>query len=203
MTTTVSLSNPRQIPGIVAGVLGFVPADSLVIVGTGGGPTARIDIGSDPVETFAPFAPAFPHWVDSPVLVVIYSDDPSSRLQSYTSSRLAAEGVDVAAVVRVTTDGRVHQGGNTYLADEGIPAAFAARRVAQTREALLADAANVTDAQEAYGLAVDQWNAGNGAHAWVFLDRYAEILGHQDSAYRALESRLVNAVDPRSNRIEA
>jgi hypothetical protein len=167
-------------------------------VGTGGGPTARVDLGGSAPVNFEPMVPAIRHWTGRTVLVVIYSDEDQSTLERYTSSRLTAEGCNVAMVARVTTDGRIHAGGNTFLTTGTIPPQFAARRVSESRAALLDEAAKVTDAAQAIDLASQAWFNGDGALAWVFLDRYAAIVGTHDDTYRALEQRLVDAVDPRN-----
>lgn len=192
MTSIVSIKSPADFPGVVAGVLGFIPADSLVILGIGGGPTARVDLGLSPRDSVEPMESAFQHWTR--VVVLTYTDDDTERVSKYAASVLRSHGIDVVATGRVDTSNRVHSGGNVFLAAD-VPAEFAERRITEARDDYLAEAAKITDADAALALAEEFWSKGNGALAWIFADRYAEISGIRATD---LEARLTDAVDPRA-----
>lgn len=188
--STLTIRTPGDIPAVVASTLGFHPEDSLVIIGIGG-PTARVDLG--PVdETLDAFAPAVPHW--QTIVMVVYTDNHDTLTDLATAWWTRFPDVQIAVAARVH-DGMVY----TNADDPGTPAKTpdGPRRVVKDRATLESEAAEVDSPDVAWTIAEGAYDAGNGAMAWCFLDRYVALIGGQsDARADALAVKLYAAVPP-------
>jgi hypothetical protein len=185
--TTLKLSTPGDIPLVAAHVLGFIPSDSLVILGIGGGPHARVDLGP---EAVASLSVALPHW--STVLAVVYSDD-ATDLEAYrVALDLAFPTLQVVNIVHVDPAGRVN--GQHSAATVETPH----KRIASSRDELTREAADEHDADTALVVALTAYEVGDGAKAWIYLDRARELGLADDTQARELDRKLRTAVDPRA-----
>lgn len=180
---TVTVRSTEQIHAVVAQILGFHPTDSLVVMGVGGGPTARMDtLPFDEVRSA--LTPALPHW--GRVILVGY--DAGYRLLGQVAGWLTNEGIDVAAAIDAPNGAGVGQRSHSPLD---------ARQVLDSRDALEAEAASVTSVTEAETVALAAYDVGQGARAWAYLDR-AVALG--STSMGDLRWRLENAVKPGADR---
>lgn len=190
MTSTrpvLTLNGPADIPVAVAAVLGFVPSNSMVVVAMAGGPTARVDLGPQTIDAFSV---AVGYW--SQVLLAIYSDDQADAVLYGQQFRDAYPDINVIVVTHVDPSGAVdgaHQASTVEVPDH--------IRIAPGRESLQAEAAEVDDADAALATAYDAFFGGDGARAWIFLDRSRE-LGLNMSAQDRLEYYLSQGVNPRT-----
>lgn len=202
MSETASLKSPAQIPAIVAGFLGFEPSDSLVILGLGGGPSARVDVNPDSLaDAVSALTAAARHWTNG-VVVALYSDTVDMLDLEHALMSDMPE-VEVKALVTVTNvSGRVvvtDPNGNTYEPDSGdLPDSLRAKRVVKSRDELVAEASATTNAGEAWGVAIEAYRAGDGARAWVYLDRFHAMSAPTDDSM-LLAHFLTEAVDPKSD----
>lgn len=186
-----TVKTPGDVPMAVAAMLGFMPSESLVVVGLGGhGPTARVDLGPESVESLAPAAR---HWAFGRVMILVYSD--TETAEAYASE--FADHYPLVDIVDVLTirDGMV----TSAIHDKSEPLAPIApgvlgdRLISDSREALIESAERITDADEAVRLAEGYYSQGNGAMAWIYADR-ARALGGDPSA---TERALMHADDPK------
>lgn len=189
MSARVEIRTVAEVPVAIDAMMGFTPMESLVIVGLGAGPVARVDLSP---EAVASLAPAVRHW--GRVMIVVYSETPAAA--SYGAAFTEAyPTVDVVDVLEVR-DGMVtsQHFGTTEPVAPIAPGILGDRLIADSRDDVVAEAERVTDPAEALRLAEAYYGAGDGARAWVYCDRARE-LGADPSA---IEHRLTNADDPRS-----
>ena len=174
---------PDELLVALARVIGFYPTDSLVIMGTGGGPTARIDTCPLP-EIVAGMTPALGHWGNG-VVVVGYGTGQS--LIQPVAAWLGQVGVTVKATL--------HASNEPAKGTTGVPRVDA-RPVYSSRRELEAKAEALTDVAEVERMALDAYADGAGAKAWVFHDR-AVALGSTSPEMQRLKGWLEGAVDPK------
>jgi len=190
MTETLVIREPGDVVKIISRVLGFTPSDSLVVVPIGGdGPTARIDLGS-PEGLAHALAPAVPAW--SAVVVALYADDAQQARLLVENLDSILPGVTILATLRVA-DGCTY---NPRAPEE--PGVSYIAETTSDRDDLVAEAAGVTDVAVAENLAIDSYAAGNGARAWIYLDRAEALMGTRSEAMQGLAHALTNAVRPQS-----
>lgn len=197
MTSTVRLTGPASVPAVVETFLGFTPADSLVIIGTGGGPSARVDIEPNFVwHSIEALIPVRHHWT-SGVVVALYSETVDVAEVEAALLRLLP-GVPLRLIVTVDAHDVVtdHEG-NRHKPErpEGLPE----RTVRPSRESLVADAERVTSLTAAWSTATAAYFDGDGAKAWVYHDRFLALGGNADNPrVVALADLLTRFVDPKS-----
>lgn len=182
-----------DVPMAVAGMMGFMPTESLVVMALGGqGPTARVDLGPDSVEALAAAAR---HWAFGRVMILVFSDteDVWTYAAKFKHSFPLVDVVDTLTVRDGMVTSVTH--GKSEPLSQIAPGVLGDRLIEGSREALIEAAEQVTDADEAVRLAEGYYKAGNGAWAWVYADR-ARALGGDPSA---VEQALTNAVDPRES----
>lgn len=190
--SNVILRTPADVPGVVAGLLGFYPTDSLVIVGSNGGPTARVDIVNDHAAIVHALAPAFHQWRD-PVVVAIYTAD-EAQVRTLTAL-LNVLPMPIALICQVVA-GHVRVGEGEWIEPTPVPPEFGPCRIEPDRQSLVDDAETCTDAEEAWIVAEAAWQTGHGARAWCWLDRYVALNG-EDARSRDLAAKMYGAVNPR------
>lgn len=194
-TIEVTVKDPGQVPAIVERILGFVPRESLIVLGIGGGPVARVDLG-DVDALMAGLAPARGHWVQ--VVLVLYSDDPEVVLEYEAAWVREFPGIEVLGVVRVHDD-TVYRDGVAHPRTVVNLGPLAARAVAPSRDEMAASiTGDVRTTEEALTMALEAYRVGDGAKAWVCLERFEDLGGPPENViYRGLSALLTNAVDPK------
>lgn len=201
MTNTVTIKSPADVAAVACSIMGFTPVESLVIVGTGGGPTARVDLPDDTAdlgEIMAGLAHAACHWTGGVLLVLFTRRDVLDEVTAAFRHDLPDVPLSVAL--------RTHEG-STFV-QGACPLSAMANRTdaaeaagldapAQTREDMARATEAVTDADEALTLAWCSYDTGNGARAWVYYDRFIALGGDpsRDTA-TDLRNRLTYAVPP-------
>jgi hypothetical protein len=197
----VTLKSPADIPAIVDAFLGFTPSASLVILGVGGAPSARVDISLAGLATSVEaLSPAAEHWSKG-VVVALYSDEVDLLDVQLAMTQYLPDVPILAAAEVITTYGRVHvvdAEGNLFVATPSEDPEIAAKRVAASRDEIVAEAAEVTRPDLAWTLARESYRAGNGARAWVYLDRFHALSAPTDDS-TLLGDLLTAAVDPKSD----
>jgi pyocin large subunit-like protein len=200
----LTLKTPGDIPAVVEAFLGFTPSDSLVIMSIGGGPSARVDITVDTVaDAVGAMAVAAPHWTNG-VIVAVYSETVDAVDVGHAIAATMPQ-VSVRATVTVRPDRTVvdDTGATHAPTSPDMPDEVRARRLADSRAELEAEAAEVEDAPTAWILARESYRAGNGARAWVYLDRYVKLNHGHSLASKILERFLREAIDPASEAARA
>lgn len=190
--TSLTIKTPGDVPAVVEATLGFVPSNSLVIVGVGGGLTARVDLGDEAVTSLAPAAPAWAR-----VMLVVYSTDPGTLLDYEHAFTCTYPAVEVVVAVRVCGD-TVHSAFGDFTRTTPDLGMRGARVVRSSREEL-ADhiAATVHTTAEALLLAMESYRAGDGASAWMYLERFTALGGSTDSpVYSIVSLALTHGIDP-------
>ena len=198
MTETVSIRTRSDVANVVPRVLGFVPTDSLVILATGGAPTARVDL-VDSAALAEGLAPALPHWQASPVVLVVYGT-PADLGRIHADLGEILPGVTPVDLFAVTDAHTVDLDGTREAIDyaptgtslDAVPVGFDRDSVATEQ------AASVTDADTAVTLAVEAYLAGNGALAWIFHDRALD-LGSTVVRLAVLAVHLTKAIAPNAS----
>ena len=195
---TVTIKSPADVAAIACSVLGFTPVESLVIVGLGGAPVARVDLPTDASGMTAlmdGLSPAAHHWQHNGVLLVVFSEH--DMLSDLTAAFWAH-----MPTIKVHLAMRTHNGATFVDGTEVKNRTDAADRAGlsaptQTREDLARAAEAVTDATEALILAWSSYDTGNGARAWVYYDRYIALGGDpSEQTANDLRNRLTYAVPP-------
>lgn len=188
MIENIRIQTLADLPAAIDALLGFRPTESLVVMGNGQGPTARVDLGPGAVEALAP---AVRHWRD--VLLLVYSEAPMALLYlaEFTAAYPEVNVLD-ALDVKGDTVTSLHSGETVTVAPIA-PGILGDRIVAPSREDLIAEAQGVTDAAVAESLAEGYYASGDGARAWIYVDRARELGG--DPTW--IEGQMMNAVNPR------
>ena len=186
--TAVHIDNVADFPIAVSAIIGFTPVESLVVAGLSGGPTARVDLGPGAIESLAP---AVRHW--DRVIVLVYSDDPvsTSYADAFADTYPSVNVLDILTVTGDMVSSR-HFGTTEPVASIA-PGILGDRLIADSRESVVAEADRVTEPAEALRLAEAYYRAGDGARAWVYVDRARELGGDPS----VMEAALMNADDPR------
>lgn len=196
MTKRVSLTGPASIPAVVETFLGFTPADSLVVLGLGGGPSARVDIEPGLVwHSIEALVTAAHHWTGG-IVVALYSTTVDIA-EVDTALAYLLPGVTVQVIVTVDEhDVVTDDEGNRHRPER--PEALPARTVRPSRESLVADAERVTTPSSAWALARQSFLDGDGAKAWVYLDRFHALAASTPKS-EALGRFLTDAISPKSS----
>lgn len=205
--TTMSIRTHADAAALVPVVLGFHPTDSLVVLGTGGGPSARIDLAAlaNVVDVRAQFSAFVPHLKGHPTLLIAYTGNRELATSAMDLADFILPGVTIGATLRVH-DGLVydltdpHDTGTPVPGAHAVGAEAAAVNVVGTRDDLVAEAAAVTDLDTCENLAMQSWLAGQGARAWCYHDRAVELRGHESGLMEELAYALTHAIDPRQIR---
>lgn len=197
-TRRVSIKSPGDIAAVACSIMGFTPVESLVIVGLGGGPFARVDLPEDAAglgATMTALAPAAKHWANGVLLVVFSEHDLLSDVTTAFWQRMP----DVAVHLAVRThDGSTFVDGTTVEnRTDAVDRAGLRAPLTETREDLARATEAVTDAAEALTLAWSSYDTGNGARAWCFYDRHLALGGDPSSDLATdLHNRLTHAIPP-------
>lgn len=204
---TITITSPTEFASLCPRILGFVPEDSVVIMGLSGAPTARIDIPTNDdeiVEFVKAVRPAFRHWT-SPTPVLIYTDD-VVLANRVADTLIALQGVGSIALLcalRIEGDmvydlGNPLDAGTQFGTDVATGTWLDDREVKSSRADLVAEAGKINDADEAERQALVAYSRGDGARAWVLIDRANHLRGGEQSVVlRDLSLALENANDPR------
>ncbi|HZJ06164.1 MAG TPA: DUF4192 domain-containing protein [Nocardioidaceae bacterium] len=110
-TRTLRAKNPGDLLAVVPPLLGFHPADSLVVLTVGGGTDrfhARVDLPHDDSEipqVVASLSDAAERNRIGQVVVVVYSDDKCLSLEVFSALRSALEGKHVTVLEAIRWDG--------------------------------------------------------------------------------------------------
>lgn len=185
MTRSLSIKAPADIPNAVRTFLGFDPTDSYVVLGIGGGPTARVDIGPAALIA-ASLVTAAPHWSNG-VVAVAYSSDPAAL----------GDLAQILETLDVPVRLAAHVGESTVTVGESTEPYYNGGR---SREDVMADVvAAVSDPDEADEEAWRAYlDAGNGALAWLYLDRAEALRGERSQKGADLARYLIQATPPGS-----
>lgn len=199
--TRIAISSRVEAAAAVPVILGFHPSESIVIVGIGSGaPTARLDLpGVSREALLEALGPAIEagHWSEG-CLVAVFTECnvvAAEVLLSSTSKWLPE--IRVLDAFRVTTGeciGALEATGETVA-----PIEVPGRPVAASRADLVAAIDELMDPEDILTRAVTAWKSGNGAAAWLYLDRLEEVAGWPDPLPdRALRlaSLMRSAIDP-------
>lgn len=199
--TTVTARTRNDLLAVVPRVLGFAPSESIVVMGTGGGLTARLDLTEKVTQLRETLRPAEQNWrAHGPVVVVVYAAEPLSAffllndLESWLPDTPVADAFAVVDGLIVEPDGHIE--GPVEPSD----VANALPEAAASRDELEARAADCESATEAAALAVDSYREGQGALAWAYIDR-ARALDPNEfvaAALNVLERLIRDCVDPKS-----
>lgn len=194
---TVTIKSPADVAAVACSIMGFTPVESLVILGIGGAPTARVDLPDDLANldtVMNAMTPAAHHWTKGVLLVVFSDRDVLTDVTSAFTRHLPD--------VPVTVSLRTHEGstfihGATWKNSTNAADAAGLTTPTQTREDLARAAEDVTDADEALTLAWCSYDTGDGARAWVYHDRYIALGGDASRDTAAdLSNRLTHAIPP-------
>lgn len=166
----ITITDRDDVLAVVARMLGFQPQESLVVITIGGGPTARVDLAS-PAVLAESLAPMLRH-IHTGVLVVTYTANPGSTLGLLDQLDLILPGVQVYDAFEAS-----HQAG-------------------PTREDLVQQADEIDDPDEAEALAWQAYESGDGASAWIYLDRANALRGFESGEAALLAVLLAGAVRP-------
>ena len=202
MSTKITIRTPLDVPAAFESMIGFVPVESMAVMSLGpAAPHARLDFDADAASMGAGLIPAVEHYVrsETPAMLLAYSDDPAS-LDLVTPAWLHAggAGVKVVGMFRVDTARRVysHDGliGTAAGLPDDAPAEIRARRVASSRAELVREVADETNVATLETMARAAYGVGDGARAWVCVDRISELGGTPPAD---LVESMRRAVDPR------
>jgi hypothetical protein len=198
----ISLKTPGDIPAVVNHFLGFTPTDSLVILGVAGGPSARVDISAEGLDASVnALRPAAEHWT-SGIVVVLYSEE-VDLLDVANAMTHHMPNVPIMVMVEVDqTYGRtlvIDSEGNVYVPTTvNMPAEVLAKRTVASRDDLVSEAAEINDSDTAWILAREAYRIGDGARAWVYLDRFHALHAPTDDS-TMLADFLTRVVNPRGD----
>lgn len=171
----MTIRNNDDLRRAVSMALGFHPSNSVVVVGQMGAPICRIDI-CDPGTFLHAIAPAAAHWKERPVVLVIFTDNPTDDPSPYATVLDFLE-VEVSAAIRLTNPA---------------PDAVDRSTLVEITEKL------ATTSAEAETMAWSAYRDGHGALAWCYSDRYNALHdGEPSQSMVDLRDRMTNAVPPR------
>lgn len=182
MKPTLTIKTPDDALAVVVRMLGFEPEESIVVLGIGGNaPTARVDLPKltedleaslrEYAELAVMLAPMREHLTRALVIVFTAKERHGELALGLMEAWLP--GVEVVdAFVHVT---------------QGAPENGRAARMEQCTQA--------ATVEEAELLAHQAWEAGDGALAWGYLDRAAE-LGPRTNVGHVVERYLLECVPP-------
>lgn len=193
---SISIKSAADVAMLVPSLIGFEPDESIVVLGVGGAPIARVDIPGPTVAEYAELASAFSapvqHWRTAGVLIVAYTADPALFDYWIRHGSATLPGVELIDMIRVH-DGKWYAPFDT----EGTPfVSHADPEVASSREVLVAEAQQVESADEAERLAITAWHKGDGARAWCFYDRAVVLAGQESDHMCRLALALAKATNP-------
>ncbi|MCW2784992.1 MAG: hypothetical protein JWP74_1509 [Marmoricola sp.] len=198
----VSIHSRGDAAAIVPTLLGFHPIESIVILGIGAdAPTARMDFQhanvGDVRDALMP-AIGSGHWGRGCV-VAIFTQDSVDRAEEFLDDIATwLPGVPVFDAFRVTS-------GECFGSWEAIgePVSAPVRplgKIAASRAGLVPDVQSLTDINDVLTKAIAAYKSGNGAAAWIYLDRLEDLVdgsGNLPERARTLASRLLAATNPR------
>lgn len=191
----ITINESSDIPTVVTTILGFIPEDSVTIMAVPG-PVSRVDMARHSGEfrsLIAGVQPIYPHLVGHPALITVFTEH--VHLGWVNVERVAGAietNVPSASIVaHVATAKRLYRSPSDLTGVSWLPDSAAA----PSREVATARADTVNDAAEALNLALEAYQAGNGALAWSFLER-AQALGLNDATTERLHDALTLAVPP-------
>lgn len=194
MSGPVQIDRPEQVPPTAEAILGFIPTDSLVVLGVGGGPTvARVDLSDDDARTLAPHAP---QWRQ--IVVLVYSDDPDHLRAAIRRCLFHLRGPQIVDAIHVAPSRMLSGPNGSGWAEDKAAGEFAANHVAASRDELVAEAAKIGNVEEAMTVAQAAFEVGNGALAWVHLERAVELGAGEDERALILRRNLISGVNPRN-----
>lgn len=199
---TITVRTRAEAAAVVPIILGFHPHESIVVIGVAqSSPTARIDLRDTSAarlrETCAP-AIAAGHWSEGCIIAIFTAEDPDYADTLLSMIQAWLPGVSVLDAFRVT-------GGECFGAWEAIGDAVPAMdwdqgSVAASRDELVPAIETLNDPDGVLARAVEAWKQGNGAAAWIYLDRLTELVGGPAALpgqAQKLAALLRSAADPR------
>lgn len=205
-TRRVSISSRVEAAAAVPVILGFHPSESIVIVGIGSGaPAARLDLPRMSREAVLDvLAPAIEagHWSDGCLVAVFTECNVAAGEALLTTTPKWLPGIPVLDAFRVTAGecfGPRETTGTTVT-----PVVIPDHPVAASRADLVPAIADLTSPNEILARAITAWKDGNGAAAWLYLDRLEEVAGWPEPLpERALRlaSLMRAAADPKTSDI--
>lgn len=167
----MAITTVAELRDHVRTAIGFDAVDSIVVVGIGHAPTARLDLGGSIRQTREALAPMVPYLTQGAVVLIVGND--ITGLEVATSEILP--GVEIHGVFPVDNP-------ENPLTREDV-------------ETLAASA--VSTVEEAEEAAVEAYGAGRGALAWMYHDRAIELNGGLTTpTMTALSEMLTAAVAP-------
>lgn len=192
---TLKISTPGDVANVIPRILQFHPQDSLVILSLGGGPIARIDLGTAS-EMADALSSALHHWSNG-VIVAFYCDAETFESRESELDRILP-GVPVRIALRIDGGMTFHPGDlyGTSYSDAPTGTALDSTTVQTSRHALEDDAATINDAATAEILAVAAYLEGVGARAWVYADRAVALSNGVVSARMQTLGRLLQSAVP-------
>lgn len=199
--TTITVRSRSEAAAVAPIMLGFHPTESIIIMGVGpGAPTARLDLISAEApglrEALMPAIQAG-HWRNGCALAIFTEDEVDRADTLLTNIPTWLPNVPIIDAFRVT-EGRCfgpwEASGVSVAEAPQVPG-----NIAASRQDLVPDVQQLQDPDELLRRAIAAWKSGNGAAAWILLDRLEEILGSAGLPERAqqLVALLQAATNPR------
>lgn len=199
--TVVTIHSRAEAAALVPSLLGFHPSESIVIIGVGEGmPTARIDFCEVSTSRLRDaILPAIHggHWKDGCILAIFTEGEVNRAEILIMEAPTWLPGISVLDAFRVT-NGECF--GPWEATGQKVPAPLVETGpIAASRAELVPDAGSLTDVDQIITKAIAAWKSGNGASAWIYLDRLNELIEDpKDPPQRALQliALLQTAVNP-------
>lgn len=180
--TTITVHNRAEAAAAIPVLLGFHPNESIVIVGIGNdAPSARLDLPGISHEALAEVlepAVSARHWREGCLVVVFTEGNGLAAEILLTTASRWLPGVPVLDAFRVTAGecfGPWESAGASV-----VPMVTPDRPVAASRAELVPAIQEHIDPDELLSRAIAAWKEGNGAAAWIYLDRLEEVAGWPD-----------------------
>lgn len=200
-TTTITVHSRAEAAAVVPVMLGFHPAESVIIMGVGtGSPTARLNLtGAKGPELRQALMPALQagHWREGCAVAIFTDEDLNCADILLSSIPTWLPGVPIIDAFRVT-EGQCFGAWDVV----GVSVAEVPRvtgQIAASRDDLVPDVQQLQEPDEVLSRAIAAYKSGSGAAAWILLEHLEELLGEAALPERAqrLVALLHAAVNPR------
>lgn len=197
----MTIKTPGDIPPVVDQVMGFHPTQSIVVLDLHGGPCARLDLPTNDdgwAQVVESLAPAAVQWSD--VLLAVFTERDDALAQVVAMFRERMPWITLAVSIRTHGDTVwTLEGGAYAVTTNAVDNYPDVKPVLRSRGEIAFAAQEINDGAEALSLAWSAYNLGNGAEAWVYLDRHVELMGEDPewtSPALDLARRLTLAIRP-------
>lgn len=193
----LEISSPAEAIAAIPALIGFTPSPGdLIVLGFGPGvPQCRTDLNVDPAGLRIALSGAWSAWRKGRIFVAAYSPTPVELDLEYLFP-----GIEVIDAVRVHNQLIWSPSEETLLGVCEEPLALPDTPAPlPSRDSLVQAAEMVTDVEAAMEEGISAWQNGNGALAWILLDRARALnVPRTDSEQMIrLEVTLRSCVNPR------